>query len=59
MNIKTDFEEYKIEIYDMIGKKLFESKNQYVINIQELKKGMYILKISSSSTFESKVFIKK
>lgn len=57
LNIQTDAMIYSIEIFDMLGKRVY-SKNQTekIINIDFLSKGMYLVKINTENqTFNSKI----
>jgi hypothetical protein len=60
LNIESKGDLVKVEIYDYLGKKVFEdssvSKN---IDISELSKGVYILKLHSESGTTSRKFIKE
>ena len=59
INLETDLNDFVIEIYDMLGKKVYVSQNQKRINIMQLDSGMYFLNLSSKFNSTSKVFIKK
>ena len=55
-NTKIDF----VEIYDLQGKFLKkQTELSYLINITDLQKGLYILKIVSENNFINQLFIKK
>ena len=59
LNIYLEYETFTIEIYDIIGKKIFEAENLNSINVKHLEEGIYLLKISSGNYNQSKLFIKK
>ena len=59
INLETDLNDFIIEIYDMLGKKVYVSQNQKRINIMQLDSGMYFLNLSSKFNSTSKLFIKK
>ena len=59
INLTTQLEHFKVEIFDLLGKKLFESYNLKIIDITNYDKGTYLLKVSSGYNFNSKLFIKK
>ena len=55
----TKLENFKVEIFDLLGKKLFESYNLKIIDVSNYDKGTYLLKVSSGYNSNSKLFIKK
>lgn len=59
-NLKIKIEEkiLKFEIYDLAGKKLKQDKNVDQINISDLAKGMYFIKIYTDNRVGTKPFIK-
>ena len=59
INLDTQLENFKIEIFDLLGKKLFESHNLKIIDVNNYDKGTYLLKVSSGYNSNSKLFIKK
>ncbi len=59
LNIYLEYETFIIEIYDIIGKKIFEAENLNSINVKHFEEGIYLLKISSGNYNQSKLFIKK
>ena len=59
INIATHLGEYKIEIYDLLGKKVHFSNNKSLIDVRHIDNGMYILNFTSRFYSTSKVFIKK
>ena len=59
INLETDLNDFIIEIYDMLGKKVYIYQNQKRINIMQLDSGMYFLNLRSKFNSSSKVFIKK
>ena len=59
LNIYLEHETFTIEIYDIIGKKIFEAENLNSINVKHFEEGIYLLKISSGNYNQSKLFIKK
>ena len=59
LNIYLEYETFTIEIYDIIGKKIFEAENLNSINVKHFEEGIYLLKISSGNYNQSKLFIKK
>ena len=59
LNLYSEYETFTIEIFDIIGKKIFETENLNSINVRHFEEGIYLLKISSGNFKESKLFIKK
>ena len=59
LNINTKYQNFKIEIYDMIGKKIFNAENLNSINVRDFDDGIYLLKLSIGNFSHSKLFIKK
>ena len=59
INIETHLGEFKIEIYDLLGKKVHFSNNKSLIDVRHIDNGMYILNFTSRFYSTSKVFIKK
>ena len=59
LNINTKYQNFKIEIYDMIGKKIFNAENLNSINVRDFDDGIYLLKLSFGNYSRSKLFIKK
>ena len=59
LNIKTNINSFHIEIFDVVGKKVFEISDSKSININDFDDGIYLLKISSETQSQSKLFIKK
>ncbi len=59
LNINTKYQNFKIEIYDMIGKKIFNAENLNSINVRDYDDGIYLLKLSIGNYSHSKLFIKK
>ena len=59
LNLYSEYETFTIEIFDIIGKKIFEAENLNSINVRHFEEGMYLLKISSGNYKQSKLFIKK
>ena len=59
ININTKYQNFKIEIYDMIGKKIFNAENLNSINVRDYDDGIYLLKLSFGNYSQSKLFIKK
>ena len=59
ISINTQIENFKVEIFDLLGKKLFESYNLKIIDVTNYDKGTYLLKVSSGLNSNSKLFIKK
>ncbi|WP_082422550.1 T9SS type A sorting domain-containing protein [Aquimarina longa] len=54
--------EFIVTIYDMYGKKIIDFKNQKIVDVSNLSKGMYIIKlqyIGSRDATISKIFYKK
>lgn len=62
LNIRTDLDNYHLEIYSMMGIKVYErramSKGTTIIDVQKLTLGNYILRISTSSQVISRRFVK-
>ena len=59
LTIYSEYETFTIEIFDIIGKKIFEAENLNSINVRHFEEGIYLLKISSGIYKHSKLFIKK
>ena len=59
ININTLLEDFKVEIFDLLGKKISEYHNLRILDLKEFDKGTYIIKISSAYNSQSKLFIKK
>ena len=59
LTIYSEYETFTIEIFDIIGKKIFEAENLNSINVGHFEEGIYLLKISSGIYKHSKLFIKK
>ena len=59
LNLNTEYQIFTIEIFDMLGKKIFEADNLNSINVKYFEDGVYLLKISSGNNSHSKLFIKK
>ena len=59
LNINTKYQNFRIEIYDMIGKKIFNAENLNSINVRDFDDGIYLLKFSFGNYSRSKLFIKK
>ena len=59
INLNTQLDNFKVEIFDLLGKKLFESYNLKIIDVTNFDKGTYLLKVSSEYNSNSKLFIKK
>ena len=59
LNLYSEYETFTIEIFDIIGKKIFEAENLNSINVRHFEEGIYLLKISSGNYKQSKLFIKK
>tara|TARA_B100000925_G_scaffold101884_1_gene74806 strand:- start:64 stop:2730 length:2667 start_codon:yes stop_codon:yes gene_type:complete len=59
LNLHSEYETFTIEIFDIIGKKIFEAENLNLINVRHFEEGIYLLKISSGNYKQSKLFIKK
>jgi len=57
--INTDLSEFKIEIFDLLGKKVHFSENKSQINLTHLDSGIYLLTMESKFYSTSKVIIKK
>lgn len=48
INIKTDMELTKVEVYDILGKRVLESVATNQLNVASFKAGVYFLKLHSS-----------
>ena len=61
LNIRSENEILKIQIYDLLGKNLIrtEQDNLASVNLSLLSPGVYIVKIFSDEIVESKRIIKK
>jgi hypothetical protein len=58
LNIKTD-DKIKIELYDEIGRKVKNLSNSNVINLENLSKGIYYLKIQTEKSSSVEKIIKE
>ena len=60
VDLKTDTET-NLEIYDILGKRVFESKlyKTSAINLQALKAGIYIVRLIQNNTTVSKKLVKR
>ena len=59
INIHTDLTDFKIEIYDTLGKKIHNSINKYSINIDHFESGFYVVKLISGVSSISKILLKE
>ena len=59
INLSIQQENFKVEIFDLLGKKLLESYDIKIIDVTNFDKGTYLLKLSSGYNSNSKLFIKK
>ena len=59
ISINTDLSEFKIEIFDLLGKKVHFSENKSQINLSHFDSGIYLLTMESKFYSTSKVIIKK
>ena len=59
LTIYSEYETFTIEIFDIIGKKIYEAENLNSINVRHFEEGIYLLNISSGNYKQSKLFIKK
>ena len=59
INIASKIEFSKIKMYDVMGKKVFESNYLNKIKVENYKSGVYILKIYFPDTIVTKRIIKK
>ena len=60
VTISSDFSIDKIEIFNLLGKRIsFDTpnKNKSIINVSQLKKGVYIIKVKSNNRTNSKKLI--
>ena len=58
INIVGEIQNFNIEIFDMVGKRIYQSKNEDIINIKNLDSGIYLLKIIYNNNYESFIVIK-
>ena len=58
INIVGEIQNFNIEIFDMVGKRIYQSKNEDIINIKNLDSGIYLLKIIYNNNYESFIIIK-
>lgn len=58
LTIKSKENILKIEIYNLLGKKIIEKENSSFINLSNLKPNMYLIKIYSQTSSVSKKIIK-
>ncbi len=58
LNINSKEDILKIEVYNLLGKKLIEKVNSSSINLSDLKPGMYLIRIYSAKNSISKRIIK-
>ena len=59
LNIKTDDKIKTIELYDEIGRKVKNLSNSNVINLENLNKGIYYLKIQTEKSSSVEKIIKE
>ena len=59
VNINTQLDNFKVEIFDLLGKNIFKSYNLKTIDVSEFDNGTYLLKITSGYNSNSKLFLKK
>ena len=59
INLEIEQTDFKVEIFDFVGKKVFQSINTNTIDIKELQKGVYLIKVSMFNSSQTKLFIKK
>ena len=59
ISINTDLSEFKIDIFDLLGKKVHFSENKSQIDLTHLDSGIYLLTMESKFYSTSKVIIKK
>lgn len=56
INIKTDLSKFEIEIFNLFGQSVIKSSNDKEINISNLTKGSYLVRINSNNkTFTKKI----
>ena len=60
-NKSIDIKDYNIQIYNLLGKKVFDQKKfkENTLNISLLKSGIYLLKISKANQYKVVKLIKK
>ena len=59
LNIKTDDKIKTVELYDEIGRKVKNLSNKNVINLENLSKGIYYLKIQTEKSSPVEKIIKE
>lgn len=60
ISIQTELINYAIDLYDITGKLVFHSDKGDTVDIRNIPSGMYLLKISSGSSFKTrKIIIQK
>ena len=57
--LHTQLDNFKVEIFDLLGKNIFKSYNLKKIDVSEFDNGTYLLKITSGYNSNSKLFLKK
>ena len=49
LHIKTSNDHFKVDVYDVLGKRVYSQKNQHRINLINLPNGLYVVKIASQT----------
>lgn len=57
--LKTSFTEFEVTIYDVVGRTIFYTKNEKVLDIKNLKPGTYYLSFRNGKDKETVVFLKQ
>lgn len=57
LNIKTNFENFKIEIYNSVLEKIIELENSKIIDLSSFTSGIYYCKIYKDNYTETKKFV--
>lgn len=58
LNVDSNTSILKLEVYNLLGKKVLESKSD-AVNVSNLSQGMYILKVENNAGVTTKRFIKQ
>ena len=62
INFENKIKEVKLELFNLVGQKIYEetieNKNKHTLDINELSKGTYLLKISDEQQTITKKIIK-
>ncbi|MCU0423432.1 MAG: T9SS type A sorting domain-containing protein, partial [Bacteroidia bacterium] len=57
LNITTPFLEYQIEVMDLTGRLILSASNPTLIDLSQIKKGMYLLRLTSLGRISTKKIV--